>query len=91
MSILLFLLGLLDIFAGIFYIFNINFLPIFIFVFFKGIWSFYLSIKSKHLLLLFLSLIDIFVSFFAMFSLKIEIISNFFAFLIILKGLVSLI
>jgi hypothetical protein len=91
MSVLLFLLGLLDIFAGIFYIFNINFLPIFIFVFLKGIWSFYLSIKSKDFLLLFLSFIDIFVSFFAMFSVKIEIVSNFFALLIILKGLISLI
>jgi len=91
MSILLFLLGLLDIFTGIFYIFNINFFPIFIFVFLKGVWSFYLSTKSKDLLLLFLSLIDIFVSFFAMLSIKIEIVSNFFAFLIILKGLVSLI
>jgi len=91
MSVLLLLFGLLDIFAGIFYIFDINFLPIFIFLFFKGVWSFYLSITSKDLLLLFLSLVDISVSLFAVFSIKIQTISIFLAFLIILKGLVSLI
>jgi hypothetical protein len=82
----LFLLGLLDIFAGIIYYFNFYLIPIFLAIFIKGIWSLFSSIQSKDFLLLLLSSLDIVFSILAVLSIRIEIL----AFLMVAKGLISL-
>ena len=84
---LLLLLGILDIVGGILYYFKVYFFPVFIAILAKGIWSFVSSITSSDFLLILMSIVDILLSIFAILSISgAEILS----FIIILKGIVSL-
>jgi len=90
MLIILFLLGLLDIIAGILYFSNIHFLLIYILILLKGIYSLNSALKFNDYFTLFLSFIDISFSILAIFMIKIPFLSEFLSFLIILKGFFSL-
>jgi hypothetical protein len=83
----LFLLGILDIVAGISYILNIPLFPLYILILVKGIWGLTTGVQYKDLLSLVLSTIDTIFSILAIFSIKID----FFAVLMIIKGVISLV
>jgi len=83
---LLFLLGILDITAGVSYLINFYILPLYFLTLLKGIWSLVTSIPCKDLLIISLSLIDIIFSLLAIFTIKIE----FFGVLMLAKGIISL-
>jgi Mg2+/citrate symporter len=84
---ILFLLGTLDIVAGISYILNIPLFPLYILILVKGIWGLTTGVQYKDLLSLVLSTIDTIFSILAIFSIKID----FFAVLMIIKGVISLV
>ena len=84
---ILFLLGILDIVAGISYILNIPLFPLYVLILVKGIWGLTTGVHYKDLLSLVLSTIDTIFSILAIFSVKID----FFAVLMIIKGVVSLV
>jgi len=84
---ILFLLGTLDIVAGISYILNLPLFPLYILILVKGVWSLSTSIQYKDLLTLVLSTMDTIFSLLAIFSVKID----FFAILMIIKGVISLV
>jgi hypothetical protein len=81
------LLGILDIVAGISYILNIPIFPLYVLILVKGIWGLTTGVQYKDLLSLVLSTIDTIFSILAIFSIKID----FFAFLMIIKGVISLV
>jgi hypothetical protein len=83
----LFLLGILDIVAGISYILNIPLFPLYVLILVKGIWGLTTGVQYKDLLSLVLSTIDTIFSILAIFSVKID----FFAVLMIIKGIISLV
>jgi hypothetical protein len=83
----LFLLGTLDIVAGISYILNIPLFPLYVLILVKGIWGLTTGVQYKDLLPLVLSTIDTIFSILAIFSIKID----FFAVLMIIKGVISLV
>jgi hypothetical protein len=84
---ILFLLGILDIVAGISYILNLPLFPLYILILVKGIWGLTTGVQYKDLLSLVLSTIDTIFSILAIFSVKID----FFAVLMIIKGVISLV
>jgi Mg2+/citrate symporter len=84
---ILFLLGILDIVAGISYILNIPLFPLYVLILVKGIWGLTTGVQYKDLLSLVLSPIDTIFSILAIFSIKID----FFAVLMIIKGVISLV
>ncbi|MDT7859058.1 MAG: hypothetical protein RQ930_03420 [Candidatus Aenigmarchaeota archaeon] len=84
---ILLLFGILDIVAGISYILNIPLFPLYIIILVKGIWGLTTGVQYKDLLSLGLSTIDIIFSILAIFSVKID----FFAVLMIIKGVISLV
>jgi len=84
---ILFLLGILDIVAGISYILNIPLFPLYVLILVKGIWGLTTGVHYKDLLSLVLSTIDTIFSILAIFSVKID----FFAVLMIIKGVISLV
>jgi len=77
----------MDILSGIFYYFNLYFLPIFLAILIKGIWSLFSSIFSKDFLLFLMAILDLSFSTFAILSIRgVEVLS----FLMVAKGLISL-
>jgi Mg2+/citrate symporter len=84
---MLFLLGTLDIVAGISYILSLPLFPLYILILVKGIWGLTTGVQYKDLLSLVLSTIDTIFSILAIFSIKID----FFAVLMIIKGVISLV
>lgn len=83
----LFLLGILDIVAGISCILNLPLFPLYVLILVKGIWGLTTGVQYKDLLSLVLSTIDTIFSILAIFSVKID----FFAVLMIIKGVISLV
>jgi hypothetical protein len=84
---ILLLFGISDIVAGISYILNIPLFPLYIIILVKGIWGLTTGVQYKNILSLVLSTIDTTFSILAIFSMKID----FFAFLMIIKGIISLV
>jgi len=77
----------MDILGGIFYYFNLYFLPIFLAILIKGIWSLFSSAFSKDFLLFLMAILDLSFSIFAILSIRgVEVLS----FLMVAKGLISL-